>query len=73
MAKIPVSRRALIQRVNRALRKLGKALKGRPGRGTPGRYYLLDLKRNTVTGQDVDPEALARDLGVLAEYEEVRD
>ncbi len=71
MAKIPVSWRALTQRVNRALRQEGKLLKGRPGRGPKGRYYLVSLTRNVVLRQDVDPEALGRELGVLAPYEEV--
>lgn len=73
MAKIPISTRALTQRVNRALRKDGKVLKGRPGRGPKGRYYILSLARNAVLKHDVDPEALGRELGVLAAYEEVRD
>jgi hypothetical protein len=73
VAKIPVSTRALTQRVNRALRKDGKVLKGRPGRGPKGRYYIVNLARNVVVKHDVDPETLGRSLGVLAAYEEVRD
>jgi hypothetical protein len=73
VAKIPVSNRALRQRVNRALKKDGKVLKGRPGRGPRGQYYVVSLTRNVVVKRDVDPEALGRELGVLAPYEEVRD
>ena len=73
MAKIPVTTRALTQRINRELRKVGKALKGRPGRGGSGRYYLVNLKRSVVAGENVDIEALGREMGVLEPYEEVRD
>jgi hypothetical protein len=73
VTKIPVSRRAVTQRVNRALRKDGKVLKGRPGRGPKGRYYIVSLARNVVLEHDVDPEAIGRELGVLFPYEKVRD
>jgi hypothetical protein len=36
-----------------------------------GNYYILDLKRNAVS-KDIDPENLARKLGVLKDWEEVR-
>ncbi|HEV2085845.1 MAG TPA: hypothetical protein VGR09_12255 [Gemmatimonadales bacterium] len=74
MATIAVTTRALAQRVNRALRKEGKLLKGRRGRGAPkGRYYIVSIGRNVVVSPSVELEALGRKLGVLAAYEEVRD
>jgi hypothetical protein len=36
------------------------------------RYYILDLSGNVVDA-DIDPEALARKLGVLKEGEEERE
>jgi hypothetical protein len=36
------------------------------------RYYILDLSGN-VLDADIDPEALARKLGVLKEGEEERE
>lgn len=74
--KVPVSRRALIARITRRLAKDRKVLKA--GRGIRtikgmGDYYIVDLHRNVCVALNVDPEALGRELGVLADYEEVRD
>jgi hypothetical protein len=74
--KVPVSRRALLARINRALRKEGEVLKATRAdrwRGDLGDYYTVDTDRNAIVAQHVDPEELGRRLGVLADYEEVRD
>jgi hypothetical protein len=72
---VPVSRRGLIQRINRALAKQDEQLKTTRGDGRArqelGDYYLLDFELNAVTEKNVDPEALARELGVLKPYERV--
>ena len=36
-----------------------------------GWHYTVDFNRNSITGQRVNPEALGRKLGVLAEWEHV--
>jgi hypothetical protein len=72
-AKVPVSERALIQRINRKLGPEGKMLKVARSRAESfvGRHYILDIKRSWIVAQHCDPEALGRKLGVLAEWEGV--
>jgi hypothetical protein len=74
--KVPVSRRALVQRVNRALATQGQQLKshpGRPGVGArdAGRYFIVT--GDAVKRRDVDLVALARKLGVLKPYEQLAE
>ena len=71
--RVPVSARAILQRINRKLKPDWKQLK--TGRGlllerTVGRYYVI--RRNCVTQQYVDVEDLARELKVLQSWEELR-
>lgn len=66
--KMPVTRRALIQRLNRKLVKNGEWLKIPRGQG---RVYLIDTDVNGVLDDDVDIEALARKEGVLFAFEEL--
>jgi hypothetical protein len=70
--KVPVTKRALIQRVNRALAKDGeqlKATKGAQAQLDLGEFYVVDVSLNAVSRKDVDLEKLARELGVLKPYE----
>jgi hypothetical protein len=73
--KVPVSERALIQRVNRALKKDLRAVKiprGLRMRQEAGAYYLLDLNRNWIVKtyrRGLRLESLARELGVLEAWE----
>ena len=72
MQKVPVTARALLQRVNRKLgphRQL-RAAQGRE-RDSLGDYYLLDTKANAVRDHDVDLEKLARRLRAMRDWEEV--
>ena len=73
LTKLPVTERALFARVNRALAKQGEFLrKSRPGSRTEsfvGAFYCIDCRRNTVIAYNIDLEAFARELGVLADYE----
>jgi hypothetical protein len=73
--KVPVSQRALIQRINRALakddRKLCKTRGGVQARIDCGEFYILETRRNLMLDKDVSPEAWGRELGVLHEYEHV--
>jgi hypothetical protein len=69
---IAVTRRALVQRLNRRLSKQGEVLKGIRGRGArsrPGEYQLIDIERNFLIEDDVNLEKLGRELGVLVAYE----
>jgi hypothetical protein len=68
MQKVPVSRRAVIQRINRHLAADGRVLKSTRGRG-PGRYFVLNTKTSEV--EFVEPEVYARKLGLLGDWEEV--
>ena len=72
--KIPVTTRALIQRIKRKLaaEKLGHELRGTMGRGART-YYLLDAKRRAVIDPKVDLEGLGRRLKVLDEWERLSD
>jgi hypothetical protein len=72
MAKVPISRRALIQRLRRALRADGKHLRtARAGkRKLFGHYYLVGRKELI---ENVDIEKLGRDLNVLEPWESLGD
>jgi hypothetical protein len=81
--KVPVTPRALIQRINRGFEAAAKekgdpawlALRIHKSRGRQiesiGAYYLLDKSANTVRDCDVSLETMARELGVLDEHETV--
>ena len=73
--QVPVSMRALVQRINRALAKEGEVLKKLRGvryRADFGTYYIVNISRNCLETTDVDPVALGQELGVLAAWETVR-
>ena len=66
---VPVSQRALVQRLNRALAP-GEMIRGTRGRHSPRPWYRVDLVANTaltVSIQDIEREA--RHLGVLKPHE----
>ncbi len=74
--KVPVSRRALMQRINRVLGKKEQALqatRGERARLELGDYYLVHLRAGGVLDKRVKPEALGRELGVLAPYEQLEE
>lgn len=74
--RVPVSRNALIKRINRVLAKKNQRLGTRRGRiegvsrsfTDKWRYYVLDVPRDFLVGH-VDPETLGRELGVLKPHE----
>jgi hypothetical protein len=71
--KVPVSIRAVIERINQKLAAKGEILMAtRQMKMTQhfGDYYILDLRGNVVD-MDVDPEKLARKLRLLKDGEEV--
>lgn len=73
--KVTVSQRALIQRINRALKKEHQAVKiprGQRMQQDVGDYYLLDYSRNFVVNADrygLDLESFARELEVMEDWE----
>jgi len=75
--KVPVTTRALVQRINRALRKVGdgvlKKTRGDRWWHELGDYYLINVNRNLITDKHIDPESLGRKLGVLKDYERISD
>jgi len=69
---VPVTRRALFQRIDRVLWKAGERLRtyrGGTSRSALGDLYIVDVKRNVVTGSHIDLERYGRELGVLKPYE----
>jgi hypothetical protein len=73
-AKVPVTLRALVQRINRKLAKDGEALRATRGgrdRSELGNWYIVDLDGTFIATKDVDPEKLGRRLSVLRDNEEV--
>ncbi|SRR5258705_7202030 len=80
---VPVSLRALVQRINRRLKRdwdaqdqqgeMLKATRGDRARQELGDYYILNPYRNFISRTHRDPETLGRELGVLAAFEYVVD
>ncbi len=72
--QVPVTRMALIGRINRALRKQGEGLKKTRGERAVqqlGEYYIVNFSGNYPADTDVDPEQVGRDLGVLRRWEKL--
>jgi hypothetical protein len=67
--QIPVALRALLARINRKLAHEGekmRATRSERARSEMGDYYIVDLNRNVLLAQHVDPEQLAREIGALS-------
>ena len=74
--KAPVSRRALVQRINRKYAKDRITLKkttGRQAKIEVGQYFLLDLERGSVVEKHVDLVQFALKHGFLADWERLED
>ncbi len=72
--KAKVTSRAVIQRINRKLAPDMEKLRTTRGERMQlevGRYHVVDFGRNIITGVNIDPEEMARALGVLEDYEEM--
>jgi hypothetical protein len=65
---IEISRRALLARIERALRREHQRLRANR-RGGVIRHLVIDTKKKTVVEADVDIEKLARRLEVLQPWE----
>ena len=68
---VPVTERALIQRINRKLHAGGAKLRTAQGLAEihMGRFYTVSFRKNRVLQQHVDLEAFGRKLGALADFE----
>jgi hypothetical protein len=74
--KVLVSRRALIQRLNRVLAEANLLLKKTKGSRMLkqlGDYYLIDLKQNALVEKNVNLETLGRKHAVLAAWERLEN
>jgi hypothetical protein len=65
---IRVTKRAITQRIDRALAKRGEHLVCHRGTDT---WHIASVKERMITRSDVDLVKLARDLDVLKPWEEV--
>jgi hypothetical protein len=68
----PVSRPALLARINRRLRPGNQQLRAsrsERARSQVGDFYVVDVERNFMVDDHVDPVELATRLGVLNAYE----
>lgn len=70
--KVPVTTRALMQRINRKLAKSHEKVRASRERlfSTLGSYYRLDTGRNFIKQHHVNLEDLARELEVIEPWEE---
>lgn len=73
--KIPVSIRALTQRINRKLNKNGEKLfkSRRTDLDNLGEYHVVDLNQKIVKNFDVNIELFGREINALAEWEVLED
>lgn len=72
--KVKVGRRALIQRINRALKAEGEVLKATRGgaaRSSLGDFYTVNTRTNGVGDRNIDLEKYGRSMKVLAAWEEL--
>jgi hypothetical protein len=69
---VPVSERALTQRLQRKLSAQGLFLKASRGKYSSelGRWYVIN-ERNTVEAKDIDLEQWAREEGALKPWEKL--
>ena len=76
MLTFTISEKAVVARINRRLRRDGQMLRktrGELARRDLGDYWVHELSRNLALETRVDPEEMARELGVLDKYEEVEE
>ena len=71
-ASVPITTRALVQRINRALEKDHEVLKRSRGAEAMrefGDYFVVNFNMGAVVRVDVDLEDFGREIGVLEEFE----
>jgi hypothetical protein len=75
-SKTPVSRRAVVQRLQRKLARGGEILVAtRSGRwrGELGDYHVVNVRRNAVVAKGFDLEEWARGQGAIKAWEKLVD
>lgn len=73
---VPISERALIQRINRALKKDGEILKKARSTTTSsavGDFFIVDTNLTGIVHRDIDLEDLGRKLKVLQVFEHLEE
>ncbi|GAB3479353.1 hypothetical protein [Azotobacter salinestris] len=74
--KVKVTERALLARINRALRKdnqqLCRCREDSQGYAELGDFYAMDTAQDVVMARHVDLAMWARDLGILPDWEELQ-
>jgi hypothetical protein len=73
--RISVSMRAVVLRINRKLVGDDQILRSPRGHAERsfGDFYIVDVRRGLLLNANVQPEKLARELGVLHSWEIVDD
>jgi hypothetical protein len=73
--KKKITERALIGRINRKLASESQVLKKNrvdsQWINDLGYFYLVDFQRNTIEADHIDLPTLAKEIGVLADFEEL--
>jgi len=70
LPRVPVTLRALLQRINRKIRPGFEIRKASPmAQLEVGEFFRIDIKRGVVVAKYVKVEAYARELGVLKAWE----
>jgi len=73
---VPINRRALIARINRALYAQDEQViisRGASAKQAVGDYWIRNNRKNYVAHKDIDLEDFARKLGVLQDYERLAE
>lgn len=75
MDKVTVTERALFARVDRKLAKEGQRLRrcktDAKAFSELGTFYIVDTTTNTIAAKNCELETLAKEVGVLADWEEL--
>jgi hypothetical protein len=75
-AQVPITRRALITRVNHKLAESDQQLivsRGGTAKAAVGDFWVHDCGKQRIVRRDVDLEDYASEIGVLADYEKLED
>jgi hypothetical protein len=73
---IPISERALIQRLNRKLQAQDQKLKTARGwrmQSHAGRFYVINSRHGWVEAKNIDLEEWGRERGALHPWEQLAD
>jgi hypothetical protein len=69
---ISIDRQAVLRRVNRRLKARGEQMfrtRGQRAAREVGEWFVVNLKKSSVTGSGLELEACARQLGALRAWE----